>query len=106
MNYEETLKFDKYLKDEILKHYDIAVRLIWDNDDHRRIFSYLKSLTMYTRVKTFSHFGEQGTYFAFRFNERDDLLCSINKISRLIENEKMLFSKKEIIDGCNIFTLK
>ena len=106
MTYEETLEFDKFLKDEILQHYDIAVKLIWSIEKHRTIFSYLKSLTMYTRIKTFSHFGSNGIYFAFRFNERDNLDDSINKISKLIENENGTFEKKEVKNGCHIFTLK
>ena len=106
MDYQEILLFESTICIDILKHFDIAVKIEWSNSDHRRIFSYLKSLTMYTRIKTFSHFGHYGTFFAFRFNERENLEDSIHKISKLIENESLLFAKKEINNGCHIFTLK
>lgn len=92
-------------RDLILSHYHVAFKIIWANVKHQEIWVYLKSLTMYTRLKTFSHFGPVGIYFAFAFNEEDNLERDINKFRNLFKNESPETFKEEVINGCHIFTI-
>lgn len=108
MEYAEIVAHDKFLKNHMLQCYDFAFKLIWADEHHQKIFMYLKSLTMYTRIKGFLHFGSEGVYFCVRFNEdcRNDLLNQINKFRLLFKNENQKTFKEDNCNGCCIFTFE
>jgi len=92
------------LKINILRNFDFAFKIDWENPDHRRVHTYLTSLTMYFGVKMNGHISTAGSYLAYRFNERDNLERSIDKFRKLFRGENIETFKEEYCDGCYIFT--
>ncbi len=107
MDYLDIVKQDEEIRNDVLKHYDFAFRIVWANEHHRKIFMYIKSLTMYIRIKGFVHFGSAGIYFAIRFNDDDRTRIEehVNKFRSLFKNENIETFKEENYNGCCIFTL-
>lgn len=93
------------LKINILRNFDFAFKIDWENPHHRRIHTYLTSLTMYFGVKMNGHISDAGSYLAYRFNERDNLNSSIDKFRKLFRNESIDTFTEEYCNGCYIFTL-
>lgn len=93
------------LRINILRNFDFAFKIDWENPHHRQIHIYLTSLTMYFGVKMNGHISDTGSYLAYRFNERDNLTSSIDKFRKLFKNECPATFTEEYCDGCYIFIL-
>lgn len=89
MNNQSNLNSDSVIKADILQYYDMAVKIVWAKPNHRKFFDYLRALTINIRIKTISHFGSSGMFYAFKFNDRCNLEDNINKIVKLLENENI-----------------
>lgn len=95
---------NQQLKIDILKNFDFAFKINWESEHHRRIHTYLVSLTMYFGVKMNGHIAETGSFLAYRFNERDNLGSSIDMFRNLFKNEGTDTFTEEYCHGCYIFT--
>lgn len=94
---------DNQLKSQILRSFDFAFKIDWENPHHKRIHTYLTSLTMYFGVKMNGHIASAGSFLAYRFNERNKIEEKVDKFRLLFKNESETFSE-EYCDGCYIFT--
>lgn len=93
------------IKREILKNFDFAFNIDWKNPHHKQIHTYLTSLTMYFGIKMNGHVADQGSFLAYRFNERTDLLDNINKFRMLFKNESPNTFSEEACNGCCVFKI-
>ena len=96
---------DILIRDDVLKNFDFAFKINWNDQHHRKIHTYLTSLTMYFGMKFNGHFASAGSYLAYRFNEAGDKLEGIEKIRKLIYNESRETFIEEIVGGCSIFKI-
>jgi hypothetical protein len=103
----EILNIDKTIKMQVLQTFDFAFKINWQDNRHRQIHKYLRSLAMFIRVKGFLHFGSEGNYFAVRFNDDDKNKKQehIQKFKNLFMNESRETFTEEICNGCHIFTI-
>lgn len=90
------------IRDAVLRNYDVAFRLDWTK--HAYLHPYLTTLTMYCACKLDAHFGNEGSFLAYRFNERDMLAEKIEFFRNLTRNEFPDTFAEEALDGCHIFT--
>jgi transcriptional regulator of heat shock response len=91
---------------EVLQHYDFAICLDLKDKSLHKIVKYLGTLTAYFGHTFRGTFSATGTYFAYRFNERSNLKCNLNKFRSLIINEFENRVLEETINGCHLFKIK
>ena len=86
----------------MLCNYDVAFKLDWSK--HAHLHPYINTLTMYFACKLDAHFGSEGSFLAYKFNERDNLQEKIEFFRDLTRNEFKESFAEEIVGGCHIFT--
>jgi hypothetical protein len=91
------------IRDAVLRNYDVAFRLDWERHGH--VHRYINSLTMYCACKLDAHFGSEGSFLAYRFNERDELADKVDLFRSLTCNEFKDTFREETIGGCHLFVL-
>ena len=93
------------IKKSILRNFDFAFKVDWDNPHHKQIHRHLTALTMYFGIKFNGHISYEGSFLAYRFNDRKNVDKHVHKFRTLFKNESLLTFKEEECDGCYIFTI-
>ena len=96
---------DEAVRNDVLKHFDFAFDINWNKEQHKKIHTYLTSLTMYFGMKFNGHFASAGSYLAYKFNEAGDKEEGLQKIRMLIRNESRETFIEEVVNGCSIFKI-
>lgn len=89
------------IRDAVLRNYDVAFKLDWSK--HAYLHPLINTLTMYFACKLDAHFGSEGSFLAYKFNERDRLDEKITFFRNLTRNEFPNTFTEEVVGGCHIF---
>lgn len=93
------------LKFEILKSFDFAFNINWEDPHHKKIHAFLTSLTMHYCTKMNGHISGSGAFLAYRFDDRFNIDEKIEVFRKLFKNESRQTFNEELVGGCHIFKI-
>lgn len=92
------------IKNAILKNFDVAIKINFQDALHKKIFRYANSLNMYAWFKLHGSIGNEGSFLMFSFNDRRDIDEKIDVLRTLIRNEVPSSFAEYACGNCTVFT--